>query len=103
MNSFLNIFSLHKAHSYDSISVLQTSGEIRFLDDEGLVEREVYAAFVISDVGNAHVETIDPSSALVSALTDLGHPHMKTISAAFAMEMMCLHIYRIESESSGNS
>ena len=96
-------FSLHKAHSYGSISVPQTSGEIRFLDDEGLVEREVYAAFVISDVGNAHIETIDPSSALVSALTDLGHPHMKTVSGASAMEMMCLHICRTESGSSGNS
>ena len=96
-------FSLHKAHSYGSISVPQTSGEIRFLDDEGLVEREVYAAFVISDVGNAHIETIDPSSALVSALTDLGRPHMKTVSAASAMEMMCLHVCRTESGSSGNS
>ncbi|KAK7486654.1 hypothetical protein BaRGS_00022055, partial [Batillaria attramentaria] len=42
----------------------QTSGVVRFLDDVPLLQGEVYAAFVISDVGNACVDTVDPSAAL---------------------------------------
>ncbi|XP_076471897.1 xanthine dehydrogenase-like [Babylonia areolata] len=42
----------------------QTSGEIRYLDDESLIQKEVYAAFVISDVANADILHIDPSAAL---------------------------------------
>ncbi|KAL8614120.1 hypothetical protein ACOMHN_026337 [Nucella lapillus] len=42
----------------------QTSGEVRYLDDERPAQGEVFAAFVISDVASAHIEHIDPSEAL---------------------------------------
>lgn len=42
----------------------QTSGVVRFLDDLGLHQEEVYAVFVISDVANATIDSVDPSAAL---------------------------------------
>ncbi|KAK7099077.1 hypothetical protein V1264_003269 [Littorina saxatilis] len=45
-------------------AIYQTTGELRFLADERLLQDEVYAAFVISDVGNAKLDSVDASPAL---------------------------------------
>lgn len=46
--------------------ILQTSGVTRFLDDQRPAQSELYAAFVLSTVGNAVIDTVDASQALVS-------------------------------------
>ncbi|XP_025087515.1 xanthine dehydrogenase-like [Pomacea canaliculata] len=45
-------------------AVYQTSGVTRFLDDQRPAQSELYAAFVLSTVGNAVIDTVDASQAL---------------------------------------
>jgi hypothetical protein len=45
------------------------TGELRYLDDESVSKGEVYAAFVVSHVGNATLDKIDPTEAMVIVTT----------------------------------
>ncbi|XP_076451139.1 uncharacterized protein LOC143287015 isoform X2 [Babylonia areolata] len=46
------------------VAGFQVSGESRFLDDVPLSKTELYAAFVVSNQGNARIASIDASAAL---------------------------------------
>ncbi|XP_071116536.1 uncharacterized protein [Haliotis cracherodii] len=45
-------------------ATLQTSGRVKYVNDIPPVQEEVFAAFVISSVGNADIDTVDTSLAL---------------------------------------
>ncbi|KAL5006950.1 hypothetical protein ScPMuIL_015756 [Solemya velum] len=45
-------------------SILQTSGEAQYITDIPPIPGQLYASFVLSTVGNAKIQTIDPADAL---------------------------------------
>lgn len=49
----------------------QCTGEAEYVDDIPTLPNELYAAFVLSTVGNCEIDAVDPSEALVNVRFDV--------------------------------
>lgn len=56
-------------------ALIQCSGEIKYTNDLEKQPREVFAAFVTSDVATGEIESIDAAPALVRILNNLANLH----------------------------
>lgn len=54
----------------------QATGEAEYINDIAPVDGQLYGTFVLSTEGNAQIQTIDPSAALVCLLTNTGKNHL---------------------------
>lgn len=58
------MFSSHSPFSFSSSFCPQASGEAHYVDDKPIVPKELFGAFVLAEVGNAVLKSIDDTAAM---------------------------------------
>ena len=88
MNVFMKYTILFLKYNY---IWFQTTGKAEYINDTPAQQHELYAAFVISTVGNAKLQSMDPSKALVCTLIAISKSVLDISSDShFEMVISCL-------------
>ena len=88
MNVFMKYTILFLKYNY---IWFQTTGKAEYINDTPAQQHELYAAFVISTVGNAKLQSMDPSKALVCTFIAISKSILNiSYDSRFEMVISCL-------------